>query len=129
MLAIHRLPHRIFVGNFFVYKNLHIEPFNYTIKSVCFDFGSTNVGSSVIKTVRSEGFLLHYFYRFRCHYPLITYLSLKNIQVKSSTFLPRKYQSKDFSHFHWRKKILQNSPKTLRYIGCFLCRISVCRAC
>ena len=27
------------------------EPFNYTIKSVCFDFHSTNLGSSVIKQV------------------------------------------------------------------------------
>ena len=33
------------------------------------------MGSSVIKTGRSEGSLLPYFYRFRCHYPLITYLS------------------------------------------------------
>jgi hypothetical protein len=43
---------------FFYYKNLHIEPFNYNVKSVCFDFHSTNVGSSVIKTGRSEGSLL-----------------------------------------------------------------------
>jgi hypothetical protein len=35
-----------------IYKNLHIEPFNYTIKIVCFGFGSTNVGSSVIKTLK-----------------------------------------------------------------------------
>ena len=42
---------------------------------VCFDFGSTNMGSSVIKTGRSEGSLLPYFYQFRCHYPLINYLN------------------------------------------------------
>ena len=47
------LPHKI--------KNLHIEPFNYAIKSVCFDFCSTKVGSSVIGTGRSEGSLLPYF--------------------------------------------------------------------
>ena len=76
MLAIYRLPHRIFFGDFFMYKNLHIEPFNYSMKSVCFDFHSTNVGSSVIKTGRSKGSLLPYFYQFQCHYPLITYLSL-----------------------------------------------------
>ena len=67
-----------FFGKFFIYKNLHIEPFNYTIKSVCFDIGSTNVGNSVIKTSRSEGSpgsLLPYFYRFWCHYRLITYLT------------------------------------------------------
>ena len=44
-------PHRIFWrGNLFLYKNLHIEPFNHAIKSVCFDFRSTNVGSSIIRT-------------------------------------------------------------------------------
>ena len=75
MLAIYRLPHRIVFGNVFIYKNLHIEPFNYTIKSVCFDFRLTNEGSSVIKTRRSEGSLLPYFYQFRSNYPLITYLS------------------------------------------------------
>ena len=48
MLAIYRLPHRIFL-EFFLYKNLHIEPFNYAVKSICFDFCSTNVGSSVIR--------------------------------------------------------------------------------
>ena len=58
-----------------MYKNLHIEPFNYAIKSVCFDFRSTNVGNSVIGTGRSEGSRLPYFYLFRCHYPLITYLN------------------------------------------------------
>ena len=52
MLAIYRLLHRIWKN--FIYKDLHIEPFNYTIKSICFDFGSTNVDSSVIKTDRSE---------------------------------------------------------------------------
>ena len=48
-----------FRGNYMrkygIYKNLHIEPFNYTVKSVCFDFRSTNVGRSVIKTGSSEG--------------------------------------------------------------------------
>ena len=33
---------------------------------------------------------------------------LKNIQVKSSTFLPQRYQSKDLSHFHWRKNIFSS---------------------
>ena len=50
MLAIYRLPHINFFGIFFIYKNLHIEPFNYTIKSVCFDFGSGYMASSVMKT-------------------------------------------------------------------------------
>ena len=59
---------------------MHIETFNDTIKSVCFDFGATNVGSSVIKTSRSEGSLLPYFYRFWCHYPLITYVNI-NLQL------------------------------------------------
>ena len=40
--------------------------------SVCFDFRSTKVGSSVIGTGRIEGSLLPYFYRSWCHYPLIT---------------------------------------------------------
>ena len=31
------------------------------------------MGSSVIRSGRSEGSLLSYFYRFRCNYPLITY--------------------------------------------------------
>jgi len=88
MLAIYRLPHRFF-WNFFIYKNLHIEPFNYAIKSVCFDFCSTNIGSSVIKIGRSEGSLLPYFYRFRCHYPLITYLSSQyNILLVFAIFSP-----------------------------------------
>ena len=58
-----------------IYKNLHIEPSNYAMKRVCFDFCSTNGGSSVIGTGRSEGSLLPYFYWFQCHYPLITYLN------------------------------------------------------
>ena len=45
----YRLPDRIFFWNFFIYKNLHIEPLNYTIKSVSFDFCSTNIDISVIK--------------------------------------------------------------------------------
>ena len=53
-----------FLYAFFIYKNLNIEPFSYTIKSVCFDFFSTNVGSSVIKTGRTESSLLPYFYPF-----------------------------------------------------------------
>ena len=32
---------------------MHIEPFNYAIESVCFEFHSTNMGSSVIRTGRS----------------------------------------------------------------------------
>ena len=52
MLAIYKLLYRFFFGFFYIYKNLHIEPFNYTIKIVCFGFGSTNVGSSVIKTLK-----------------------------------------------------------------------------
>ena len=47
--------------NFSVYKNLHIEPFNYSIKSVRFDFHSAKVSSLVIKTGRREGSLLPYF--------------------------------------------------------------------
>ena len=54
MLAMYfRLPYRSFFGNFFIYKNLHIEPFNHAINS--FDFCSTNVGNSVIRTGSSEG--------------------------------------------------------------------------
>jgi len=71
MLAVYR----IFFWKFFKCKKLHIEPFNFTIKTICFHFCSTNVSSSVIKTSRSEGSLLPYFYRFQCHYPLIAYLN------------------------------------------------------
>ena len=47
--------------------------------SVCFDFCSTNMGSSVIKISRSKTlFYIPYCYQFLNHYPLITYLSLKN---------------------------------------------------
>ena len=74
-IELNKITHRFFFANFFIYKNLHIEPFNYAINSVCFDFRSTNVGSSVIGTGRCEGSLLPYFYRFRCHYPFITYLT------------------------------------------------------
>ena len=66
---------------FFVYKNLHIEPFNYAIKSICFDFCSANMGSSVIGTGRSEYFLLTYVYQFQCHYSLITYLRIEQIKA------------------------------------------------
>ena len=40
LTAMYRLPYRkgFFLGNIFIYKNLHIEPFNYAIKKVCFDF-------------------------------------------------------------------------------------------
>ena len=31
-----------FFGIFFIYKNLHIEPFNYTIKIFCFDFSKND---------------------------------------------------------------------------------------
>ena len=48
--------------------------FGHVLKSICIDFRSTNMGSSVIGTGRSEGSLLPNFYRFRSHYPLITYL-------------------------------------------------------
>ena len=58
MLAIYRLPHNFFFWKCFIHKNLHIEPFNYAIKSVCFNFCSTNMDSSVIGTSRSEGSLL-----------------------------------------------------------------------
>ena len=33
MLAIYRLPNRFFFWKIFIYKNLHIEPFNYALKS------------------------------------------------------------------------------------------------
>ena len=50
-------------------SKVHIEPkLNHSIivgiKSVCFDFGPTNMGSSVIKTGGSEDSLLPYFYHF-----------------------------------------------------------------
>ena len=70
------LPHRMGFFEIFLYIKTCI--LNYTIKSVRFDFRSTNVGSSVIKTDRSEGSLLPYFYRFQRHYPLIIYLSENN---------------------------------------------------
>jgi hypothetical protein len=42
MLAIYKLVYRIFFSEFFyIYKNLHIEPFNTVSKSVCFGFGSS----------------------------------------------------------------------------------------
>ena len=79
-------------------KTCIFEPFNYTIKSVYFDYGSTNNGSLVIKTSRSEGSLLPYFYRFRCHYPLITYLSAPH--HFSLLFMGMKQNNKsDFSTF------------------------------
>ena len=53
-------PYNFYLVKFFIYKNLHIEPFCYAIKRVCFDFHSTNMGSSVIKMGRSEGSLLPY---------------------------------------------------------------------
>ena len=40
-----------FLENSCTYRNLHIEPFNHAIESVCFDFGSTIVGSSVSERV------------------------------------------------------------------------------
>ena len=100
MLAINRFPRRMFFfGIFFLYyKNLHMEPFNYTIKSVCFDFGSTNVGSLVIKTGRSEGYLLPYFYRFWCHYPLITYLSSRN---RNRNLKNARKKIKELRHGSW----------------------------
>ena len=42
MMGTFKLPHRIFGGDFFIYKNLHIESFNFAIKHICFDFRSTN---------------------------------------------------------------------------------------
>ena len=66
---------------FFIYKNLQIEPFNYAIKSICFRFRSTNVGSSVVGTGRIEGSHLPYFYQFQCYYSLITYFTLNILPV------------------------------------------------
>ena len=115
MLAIYRLLHNFF----FIYKNLHIEPFNYTIKSVYFIFCSTNVGSSVIKTGRSEGSLLPYFYRFRCHYPLITYLNTIHIlrQHKGTRWVgvakcwrEQKKWEKDTFCRHWNVARFNNFP-------------------
>ena len=82
----------------------HIEPFNYTIKSICFDFCSTNVGSSVIKTCRSEGSLLLYFYRFRCHYPLITYLISRYMQQGHIFFNLQKTDGHIFVHSQPKNK-------------------------
>ena len=88
-----------FFGKNFIYKKLHIEPFNFSIKSVCFDFGSGNMGSSVIKTGGSEGSLLPYFYRFRCHYPLITYLRSE-----------KQWSRANFGLIAVAKLIVKNSP-------------------
>ena len=72
------LPHRTFFLEILLYIKTCI--LNHSIMLfVCFDFRSTNVGNSVIGTSRSEGSLLPYFYRFRCHYPLITQLRLTKI--------------------------------------------------
>ena len=68
---------------FFIFKILHIEPFNHTTKSDCFYFFSTNKGSSVIKTGRSESSLLPYFYLFPYHYPLIIYQKRYNYRVSN----------------------------------------------
>ena len=64
---------------FFTYKNLHIEPFNCAIKSICFESCLTNMGSSVIEVTEVRALLYStlLFYQFRCHYPLITYLSFE----------------------------------------------------
>ena len=63
------------------------------MKRVCFEFGSTNVGSSVIGTGRSEGslLLLPYFCQFRYYYPLITYLKPK---ISSWHILTSSFRSK-----------------------------------
>ena len=120
MLAIHRLPHRIFFGIFFIYKNLHIEPFNYSIKTVCFDFRSTNVGSSVINTGRSEGSLLPYFYRFWCHYPSITYLSIdhktdKDLEHCILFTYVCKYSSQ-YSHSLYGNRMVRNCNKMINKV-------------
>ena len=73
------------ISSKFIYLNLHIDSFNYAIKNIIFDFCSTNMGSSVTKTGRSEGSLLPYFYQFRCHYPLITYLNAR-VRARLSQF-------------------------------------------
>ena len=111
MLAIHiQVTTYIFLEVFFIYKNLHIEPFNYTIRSVCFDFRSTNVGSSVIGTGRSEGSILPYFYRFRCHYLLITYLRLSETPLLILNANQKTQQSRDYlstyGPFMSKKKLL-----------------------
>ena len=77
MLAIYRLPHRFFGESLYIKTCILNHSIRYAIKSVCFDFRSTNVGSSVIGTSSSEGSLLPYFYRFLWHYPLITYQPLR----------------------------------------------------
>ena len=82
---------------------LKIEPFNYAIKSVCFDFCSTNLESSVIKTSTSEGSLLPNFYRFRCHYPLIPYLRPEIICWKPLIWL---WQLKVENHRREQRKII-----------------------
>ena len=42
------------------------------------------MGSLVIKTGRSDGSLLPYFYQFQCHYPLTTYLTYLTFRSKEA---------------------------------------------
>ena len=61
--CIYRLP-LLSVKTFFLkYYYLYIKT-RHALKSICFDFDSTNVGSSVIGAGRSEGSLIPYFYGF-----------------------------------------------------------------
>ena len=83
MLAIYKLVYRIFFSDFFfIYKNLHIEPFNTVYKMVCFCFLCS---SSLLKL----GKLAEYFstfYRFWCHYPFITYPTLNLVGIWKKEF-------------------------------------------
>ena len=102
----------------FLQKNLHIESFNFSIKSICFDFCSTNMGSSVIKTGRSEGTLLSNFYPFTCHYPLRTYLSVihtYDLSVKDS--LLNQIMRSTMEKFEKKLKYPHESFKRIRQVG------------
>ena len=82
-----------------------MKPVEVGQKAFWFDFRFTNMGSSVIKIGRSEGSLFPYFYQFRCHYPLITYLIVYHIIPK---------------HFiRTAKKILFIAENHV-YLNCFL---------
>ena len=50
-----------------------------SFKSVCFDFLSTYIGVLVIENSQNP-----HFGRFRCHYPLMTYLSHHNTLGKAA---------------------------------------------
>ena len=97
-----------------IYKNLHIEPFDYTIKSVCCDFGSGYIASSVLKTGSKVSTRSTLFHRFRCHYPLITYLN-QYLRKNWEPVLPNLPDC----NLHWYVILTQISSKLFSFLGQF----------